>query len=103
MFDREDATGVTIFDNLTSFAFEYLDPGADDRPPRWVSGWNPREAGRMPSAISLTMIAQEASGRSWTRHMVVPVQASPNDPRLTMANPLESRPRRLREDDPRAR
>jgi prepilin-type N-terminal cleavage/methylation domain-containing protein len=102
MFDRSDAV-ITIFDNLTSFSFEYLDPGAEERPPQWVTSWNPRETGRMPAAISLQMVAREPSGHTWARHMVIPILAAPVDPRLTQANPLERGRPRPREDDPRAR
>ena len=102
-FDRHDETVVMVFENLTTFSFEYFDPGnpLQQRPPRWVDSWNPREQGRMPSALSLTMIARERSGRTFSRHMVVPLQAMPFDPRL-FVNPLDSRPRRPRDDDPRA-
>lgn len=103
-FDRHDETVVMVFDNLTSFSFEYLDPGnpLQQMPARWVDGWNPREAGRLPVAMSLTMIAREPSGRTFSRHMVVPILATPIDPRLSFVNPLDSRPRRPRDDDPRA-
>jgi len=106
LFDRNDENAVALFENLTSFSFEYLDPGAQDRGPRWLDSWNPREMGRLPTAMRLSMIARDA-GRPVTRQIVVPILATPFDARpgtFNSVNPLESRPtRRPREDDPRTR
>jgi general secretion pathway protein J len=106
LFDRSDENSVAIFENLTSFSFEYLDPGGQDRPPQWIQAWNPRDMGRLPTAIRVNMIAHDA-GRMVTRQIVAPIPATPYDPRLTFVNPLQNplqgRPTRPREDDPRAR
>lgn len=102
IFDRKDETVIPIFDNLTSFSFEYLDPGTNERPPQWVKEWSGREMLRLPEAISMSMISKDHNGQTFTRHMVIPVLAKPHDPRLNFINPLEAaRPRRLPEDDPR--
>jgi prepilin-type N-terminal cleavage/methylation domain-containing protein len=104
LFDSAELTAVEIFENLGSFTFEYYDPGTADRPARWVREWDGREAGRLPTAISMTMIARDSRGGMLSRQLVVPILAKPYDPMLmNFQNPFDSRPRRLREDDPRAR
>ena len=84
---------IPIFENLTTFTFEYLDPGTAERPSQWVKEWNTREMLRLPQAISMTMIATDARGQTFSRHLVVPIVAKPFDPRLRFVNPLEARPR----------
>ena len=100
-FDRKDQVVTTVFEDLQSFTFEYFDPGASDRASRWVKEWNARELGRLPAAISMTMIAQDSRGGLLNRQMVIPVLAEPYDPRLSFVNPFDPRPRRLNETDPR--
>jgi len=95
IFDNRDERVITIFDNLASFLFEYYDPGTSSRPPRWVREWNGRDLGRLPAAISMTMIAQDDRGGTLSRHLVIPIMAKPYDPRLSFANPFDPRPRRL--------
>jgi general secretion pathway protein J len=102
MFDRPDQPVTVIFENLESFAFEYFDPGSNERPSQWLKAWNAKEAGRMPTAVSMTMVALDPNGGRFSRHMVIPVLTKPNDPRLNFINPFENRPSRFREDDPRA-
>ncbi len=101
LFDRNDETVIPLFENLVSFSFEYLDPGTSERPAEWVKSWNARETGRLPSAISMSMIAKDNSGNTLSRHLVVPILSKPHDPRLGFVNPLERRPIRLRDDEPR--
>jgi general secretion pathway protein J len=84
---------IPIFENLTTFTFEYLEPAIAERPSQWVKEWNTREMLRLPLAISMTMIATDARGQTFSRHLVVPIQAKPFDPRLRFVNPLEARPR----------
>jgi prepilin-type N-terminal cleavage/methylation domain-containing protein len=91
MADRNEDTAVTIFDNLSSFSFEYFDPGTQELPAQWVREWNARETGRMPAAISMTMIAKDAKGGNFSRHMVVPIPAKPYDPRQNFLNPFDPR------------
>ena len=103
IFDRSDEIVTPIFENLVSFSFEYFDGGSNQRPSGWVAEWSGREAGRLPEAVSMTMIARDATGGQLNRHMVIPVMARHIDPRLTFVNPFETRPRRFSEDDPRSR
>ncbi len=102
--EGEGVEPLPVFENLTSFAFEYYDPGAADRPARWVSQWNPREMQQLPAAISLSMVSQAPGGETILRHLVVPIMARPdNQLNVPFQNPFEQRPRRFREDDERAR
>jgi general secretion pathway protein J len=103
IFDRNDEVVTTIFENLISFSFEYFDSGSNQRPAGWVPEWSGRDVGRLPEAISMTMIARDASGGQLSRHMVVPIMARHADPRLAFVNPFDTRPRRFSEDDPRSR
>jgi prepilin-type N-terminal cleavage/methylation domain-containing protein len=91
IFDRKEDTSVTIFDNLTSFSFEYFDPGTRELPAQWVRGWDSRDAGRMPAAISMTMIAKDPKGGTFSRFMVMPIPAKPYDPRQNFINPFDPR------------
>jgi len=91
IFDRKDDTTISIFDNLTSFAFEYFDPGTRELPAQWVREWNSRDVGRMPAAISMTMIAKDPKGGTFSRFMVVPIPARPYDPRQNFINPFDPR------------
>ncbi len=90
-FDRRDETTVTIFDNLTSFSFEYFDPGTRDLPAQWVKEWSSRDLLRLPAAISMTMIARDPKGGTFSRFMVMPVVAKPYDPRQNFINPFDPR------------
>jgi prepilin-type N-terminal cleavage/methylation domain-containing protein len=102
IFDRKDAQVVTLFDNLSSCVFEYFDPGTPQRPSQWVKEWNARDAGQMPTAISMTMIARDSRGGLLNRQMVVPILAKAWDPRLQFVNPFDDRRRQImsREDAP---
>lgn len=101
LFDRREETVVTIFRGLTSFSFEYFDPGTVDRPARWVKSWDARDTQRLPTAISMTMSLHDSSGALFSRHMVVPILAKPYDPQLPFVNPFNTRQRRLGIDDSR--
>jgi len=98
-FDGDVTQPFVVFENLTSFTFEYFDPGDSDRPARWVTEWDAKEMTELPAAISMTMISQDARGETISRHLVVPIMSQPYDPRLNFVNPFESRPRRLRRQD----
>jgi general secretion pathway protein J len=102
MDDREEQL-TPIFEDLESFSFEFFDPGAQDRPARWVKEWNTSETLRLPTALSLTMVARDVRGGLLSRHLVVPIMAKPYDPRVTFVNPFENRPvpRRLNQDESR--
>jgi prepilin-type N-terminal cleavage/methylation domain-containing protein len=102
IFDRKDEEATALFSNLLSFKFEYFDPGTVDQPARWVTNWDASETGRLPAAISMTMIARDRKGGSFSRQIVVPIMAKPNDPRLNFVNPFyDSRPPSLRTYDQR--
>jgi prepilin-type N-terminal cleavage/methylation domain-containing protein len=94
ILDRKDDTVLTIFDNLSSFSFEYFDPGAQDRPPQWMKEWSAKETGRMPTAISMTMVARDSSGAGVSRHLVIPIIARPWDPTFDLTNPFDPNSRR---------
>jgi general secretion pathway protein J len=91
-FDRDVTQPFVVFENLTSFTFEYFDPGDSDRPARWISEWDAKEMTELPAAISMTMVSQDASGETISRHLVVPIMSQAYDPRLNFVNPFESRP-----------
>ncbi len=100
IFDRKDETAVTtVFEGLMSFSFEYFDPGTNERPSQWVNSWNAKETGRLPTAISMTMTSRDPNGTMLSRHLVVPIMAKPNDPRLNFVNPFDNRTRRLGSED----
>lgn len=67
-----------IFEKLTSCTFEYFDPGDSSNPSRWVREWEGRQQGRLPVAISMTMVSQDPRGNALSRHMVVPLQTEVN-------------------------
>jgi len=100
-FVGQDQQSTVIFENLVSCMFEYFDPGSAERPPQWLRDWNARELGSLPAAVSLAMVALDARGERYTRHLVIPIPAKPSDPQLNFENPFENRPRRFRDDDPR--
>ncbi len=91
IFDRRDETAVTIFESLSSFSFEYFDPGTRELPAQWVREWSSRDTGRLPAAVSMTMIARDPKGGTFSRFMVMPILARPFDPRLNFTNPFDPR------------
>jgi len=76
--------GIPVFENLVSCAFEYFDPGTADIPPQWFRGWDGAKSGKLPTAVSLTMVSRDRSGNDLSRHMVVPVAAKPLDVRINI-------------------
>ena len=94
IFDRKDTQVTTLFNDLSEFMFEYYDPGTLERPSQWVKEWDAKESGRLPTAISMTMVVRDSKGGLLNRQVVVPVPAKVNDPRLLFVNPFDSRPRR---------
>ncbi len=91
IFDRKSETAVTIFDNLTTFSFEYFDPGTRELPAQWVREWNSRDLLRLPAAVSMTMIAKDPKGGTFSRFMVMPILARPLDSRQNFINPFDPR------------
>lgn len=80
-----------IFENLSSCFFEYFDPGNADNPPQWVREWDGQKLGKLPLALSLTMISRDPKGNTLNRHMVVPIKAESYDMRLNFPNPFGAR------------
>lgn len=84
-----------VFNNLASFTFEYFDPGSGEDQSQWVKEWDGEKAGRLPTAISMTMTSRDSKGNQLSRHMVVPIQAKIADPRmnfLSMPSAVRRRP-----------
>jgi prepilin-type N-terminal cleavage/methylation domain-containing protein len=77
-----------ILENLTSCLFEYFDPGNNDNPSQWVREWDAMKIGRLPSAVSITMISRDPGGNMANQRMVVPIQASIGDSRMLNRNPF---------------
>jgi len=93
MPEEGGATGdkaTPIFENLSSCLFEYFDPGNADNPPQWVREWDGEKMGRLPLALSLTMISHDPRGNTLNRHMVVPIKAEPNVRMGGFQNPFTS-------------
>jgi prepilin-type N-terminal cleavage/methylation domain-containing protein len=84
-----------LFQKLSSCTFEYFDPGDNDNPPQWRREWDGQKMGRLPWAVSMTMIFRDPRGNSLNRHMVVPIQAQESNISTPM-NPFLSRRRVLR-------
>jgi hypothetical protein len=85
---------VPIFENLSSCLLEYFDPGDDNNPSQWVQDWDGPKLGKLPLAVSFTMISRDSRGNALNRHMVVPLKAEPFDWRTTFINPFGARGRR---------
>lgn len=82
---------VPIFENLTSCLFEYFDPGDRNNASQWVQEWDGQKLGKMPLAVSFTMISRDPKGNTLNRHMVIPIKAEPYDWRATFINPFAVR------------
>jgi prepilin-type N-terminal cleavage/methylation domain-containing protein len=82
---------ISIFNNLSSCTFEYLDPGNEENPAQWVREWNGEELRRLPGAISVSMVSHDPKGAPLSRQMVVPLQAEANDLRMNFINPFGNR------------
>lgn len=89
---------VPIFENLSSCAFEYLDPGGDADPPKWVREWDGQALRRLPAAVSLTLVSRDPSGDTLSRHLVVSLQAKTNDVRSNFLEPFGRRGRMFRRE-----
>jgi prepilin-type N-terminal cleavage/methylation domain-containing protein len=89
------ARPITIFENLVSCIFEYYDPGTNENPAQWVRDWDGEKQGKLPLAVSMTMVSRDRQGNNLSRHMVVPIQAKAYDLRLNRANPIIISPQQL--------
>jgi hypothetical protein len=85
------AKTIPIFENLSSCLFEYFDPGDTLNPSQWVRGWDGQKLGRLPLAVSMTMISRDPSGNTLNRHMVVPIKAEPANQGFGFINPFGAR------------
>lgn len=92
LLDREDIGVTAVFEDLSSFMFEYFDPGDNTNPARWVGEWDGKTTRRLPTAISMTMVARNSRGDPLNRHMVVPIQARPSDSRPNFVSPFNQVP-----------
>jgi general secretion pathway protein J len=103
-FDEVDAPAVTIFEHLTSLAFEYFDPGDSQTAPQWFKEWDATDVGYLPTAIRVTLSTRDANGVPQSRQMVIPVQAKSNNlinPYPGFMNPLGNQGRGARGNNPR--
>ena len=90
-FSMAASKAVPIFEKLSSCAFEYFDPGSGDSPPAWVTEWDGDQMGRLPAAVSMTMISLDPRGNTLSRHMVVPIQANSGESRVNILGPFGGR------------
>jgi prepilin-type N-terminal cleavage/methylation domain-containing protein len=86
-----NSKAIPIFEDLKSCLFEYWDPGDATNPAQWVREWDGQKLGRLPLAVSMTMISQDLSGNSMSRHMVVPIKAEPFGQGIGLINPFGAR------------
>lgn len=82
---------IPIFENLSSCLLEYFDPGNADTAAQWVREWDGPRLGRLPVAVSFTMMSRDPKGNTLNRHMVVPVKSEPYDWRGSFINPFGGR------------
>ena len=85
---------VPIFANLSSCLLEYFDPGDQNNASQWVQEWDGEKLGKLPLAVSFTMVSRDPRGNTLNRHMVVPIKAEPYDWRAIFVNPFGPRGRR---------
>ncbi len=85
------STPTPVFDNLSSCVFQYFDAGDEDASSEWVAEWDGGDRGRLPKAVSISMISRDPRGNTLNRYMVVPLQAEANDPRMNFINPFGRR------------
>jgi general secretion pathway protein J len=90
----EGSKAVPIFENLSTCLLEYFDPGDQNNASQWVQEWNGEKLGKLPLAISFTMMSRDPRGNTLNRHMVVPIKAEPYDWRTSFMNPFGPRGRR---------
>ncbi len=80
-----------IFENLSSCIFKYLDAAGEEDSSEWLEQWEGEQMGRLPRAVSISMITSNPGGNALSRHMIVPLQAEAIDLRMNLANPLGRR------------
>ncbi|MEJ2247595.1 MAG: prepilin-type N-terminal cleavage/methylation domain-containing protein, partial [Acidobacteriota bacterium] len=78
---------IPLFENLTECYFEYRKADDDpDNPGEWVQEWDGQEIGKLPVAISMTMLATDTNGTTLNRNIFVPVYAPEGNPQLNTLN-----------------
>jgi prepilin-type N-terminal cleavage/methylation domain-containing protein len=82
---------IPIFEKLSSCLFEYYDPGDATNPSQWVRSWDGQKLGRLPLAVSMTMVSRDTGGNTMNRHMVVPIKAEPFGQGIGFINPFGAR------------
>ncbi len=55
IFEDSGGREYTLFDNIDSISFEYLDGKAEAGSDQWVSEWLPEEKDYLPSAVRITL------------------------------------------------
>jgi prepilin-type N-terminal cleavage/methylation domain-containing protein len=69
---------ISVFDDISSCSFEYYDPGDAENPARWVNEWDGSALNRLPSAVRMTMIAQDSQAGTLNRQLIIPFHAKIN-------------------------
>ena len=59
--------------------------------PNGSEEWDGEQMGRLPKAVSISMISRDPKGNTLSRHMIVPLQAEANDFRMNLVNPFGRR------------
>jgi prepilin-type N-terminal cleavage/methylation domain-containing protein len=78
---------IPLFENLTECYFEYRKADDDpDNPGEWVMEWDGQEIGKLPVAISMTMLATDTNGTTLNRNIFVPVHAPEINSQLNTLN-----------------
>jgi prepilin-type N-terminal cleavage/methylation domain-containing protein len=80
-----------IYENLSSCVFQYMDAGDDETSPGWVGEWDGEDRGRLPKAVSISMVSRAPGSKALSRHMVVPIQAIASDFRMNFISPFGRR------------
>jgi prepilin-type N-terminal cleavage/methylation domain-containing protein len=89
--DANQSGPIPIFENLSSCIFKYFNEGEDKAASEWVDQWDGEQLGRLPKAVSISMISRDPKGNALSRHMIVPLQAEANNLRMGLVNPFGRR------------
>jgi general secretion pathway protein J len=99
LMDRRDVKPLTVFDGLLSFAFDYFEPGTDEKPGGWVKEWDGQDNGTLPTAIRMTMTARDPQGNKFNRYMVIPIKSEATAPRMVFTDSMRQRVGRALENE----
>ena len=64
-----------IFYNLKELTFEYYDSGDENEQAEWVTEWDAMSKRRLPAAVRISMLYQDANSGSPGLQMVIPFRA----------------------------